>query len=265
MELFFFFGRTKRFGLAALASACKIEFAQCFPMVLRLAFCRIKSKLFLWRMLRESNLLTDDKHCQTMLNTLWPGQRNSGFTAPTFHHHCSTIFQTVPKAAVCFLVFPLRCVFAPLNPAFTVPEIEFEFQDLPCHTVVVMEGEDNTATLQVGVAKSQIRISFWNILDSGPPKGINKSYDSSYQTVSLYWSHSLNISRSQQNRRSKCWRCSCIPRPLDCLVFGFINKAQWIWSNAFQMLSSRVPEMTLHWCCTPLALRRNQRSWPGQL
>lgn len=75
----------------------------------------------------------------------------------------------------------------------------------------------------------------------------------------------LWISRLQKNRRSKCWRCSCIPRPLDCLVFGFINKAQWIWSNAFQMLSSRVPEMTLHWCCTPLALRRNQRSWPGQL
>lgn len=54
------------------------------------------------------------------------------------------------QAAVCFLVFPLRCVFAPLNPAFTVPEIEFEFQDLPCHTVVVMDGEDNSATLQVG-------------------------------------------------------------------------------------------------------------------
>ena len=33
------------------------------------------------------------------------------------------------QAAVCFLVFPLRCVFAPLNPAFTAPEIEFEFQD----------------------------------------------------------------------------------------------------------------------------------------
>ena len=53
------------------------------------------------------------------------------------------------EAAVCFLVFPLRCVYAPLNPAFTVAEIEFEFQDLPCHTVVVMQGEDNSATLQV--------------------------------------------------------------------------------------------------------------------
>jgi len=60
-----------------------------------------------------------------------------------------TMFPNGPEAAVCFLVFPLRCVFAPLNPAFTVPEIEFEFQDLPCHTVVVMDGEDNTATLQV--------------------------------------------------------------------------------------------------------------------
>eukprot|EP00438_Fugacium_kawagutii_P024624 Skav216581 [mRNA] locus=scaffold22:30735:38835:+ [translate_table: standard] len=61
------------------------------------------------------------------------------------------------EAAVCFLVFPLRCVFAPLNPAFTVPEIEFEFQDLPCHTVVVMDGEDNSATLQVaGEQKVQV-------------------------------------------------------------------------------------------------------------
>eukprot|EP00913_Durusdinium_trenchii_P035062 g32799.t1 len=58
-----------------------------------------------------------------------------------------------PEAAVCFLVFPLRCVFAPLNPAFTVSEIEFEFQDLPCHTVVVMSGEDNSATLQVAAGQ----------------------------------------------------------------------------------------------------------------
>ena len=60
-----------------------------------------------------------------------------------------TMIPNGPEAAVCFLVFPLRCVYAPLNPAFTVPEIEFEFQDLPCHTVVVMAGEDNIATLQV--------------------------------------------------------------------------------------------------------------------
>lgn len=62
-----------------------------------------------------------------------------------------TMFPNGPEAAVCFLVFPLRCVFAPLNPAFTVPEIEFEFQDLPCHTVVVMDGENNSATLQVAL------------------------------------------------------------------------------------------------------------------
>ncbi|CAJ1442054.1 unnamed protein product [Effrenium voratum] len=64
-----------------------------------------------------------------------------------------TMIPNGPEAAVCFLVFPLRCVFAPLNPAFTAPEIEFEFQDLPCHTVVVMKGEDNSATLQVAAAQ----------------------------------------------------------------------------------------------------------------
>ena len=75
----------------------------------------------------------------------------------TMLHHLSIVGPVWPpglfplaQAAVCFLVFPLRCVFAPLNPAFTVPEIEFEFQDLPCHTVVVMDGENNSATLQVG-------------------------------------------------------------------------------------------------------------------
>ncbi|CAK9033700.1 unnamed protein product [Durusdinium trenchii] len=64
-----------------------------------------------------------------------------------------TMIPNGPEAAVCFLVFPLRCVFAPLNPAFTVSEIEFEFQDLPCHTVVVMSGEDNSATLQVAAGQ----------------------------------------------------------------------------------------------------------------
>ena len=116
---------------------------------------------FLW-MLLESNLLglnmiNIEKHSVTLQGVPWSKYlRVHGSNGPS-PSYCSTIFQTVPKAAVCFLVFPLRCVFAPLNPAFTVPEIEFEFQDLPCHTVVVMDGEDNTATLQVGeVAKYTI-------------------------------------------------------------------------------------------------------------
>jgi len=48
-----------------------------------------------------------------------------------------TMIPNGPEAAVCFLVFPLRCVFAPLNPAYTRSEVEFEFEDLPCHTVML--------------------------------------------------------------------------------------------------------------------------------
>ena len=50
-----------------------------------------------------------------------------------------TAMPNGPEAAVCFLAFTSQCVFAPLNPALTVSEIEFELHDLPAHTMVVME------------------------------------------------------------------------------------------------------------------------------
>ncbi|KAH8071695.1 ligase [Aureococcus anophagefferens] len=34
---------------------------------------------------------------------------------------------------------PRRCVFAPLNPQLTAPEIEFELEDLPAHAMILME------------------------------------------------------------------------------------------------------------------------------
>ena len=50
-----------------------------------------------------------------------------------------TAMPNGPEAAVCFLAFTSQCVFAPLNPALTATEIEFELHDLPAHTMVVME------------------------------------------------------------------------------------------------------------------------------
>lgn len=49
-----------------------------------------------------------------------------------------TMMRNGPEAAVCFLVFPTRCTFAPLNPALTEAEVDFEFEDLPCHSLVLM-------------------------------------------------------------------------------------------------------------------------------
>ena len=47
-----------------------------------------------------------------------------------------TAMPNGPEAAVCFLAFTSQCVFAPLNPALTTTEIEFELHDLPAHTMV---------------------------------------------------------------------------------------------------------------------------------
>ena len=43
-----------------------------------------------------------------------------------------------PEAAVCFWAFSAQCVYAPLNPALTAAEIDFELADLPAHALVVM-------------------------------------------------------------------------------------------------------------------------------
>ncbi len=211
-----------------------------------------------------------------MINTPWPkgyhGQSIWGFTAPTVHHRL-----TVPPYSRQFR----RPLFASWSSLFVVSSHRWTLHSrCPrsnsnskiCHVTQWWWWMEKT-TLRLCRWEKWQNITIVNlILDMfglwTSQKRNEKIYEHliwSCETVSLYWSHSLNISRSQQNRRSKCWRCSRILRPLDCLVFSFINKAQWIWSNAFQTLSSRVPEMTLHWCCTPLALRRNQRSWPGLL
>eukprot|EP00316_Scyphosphaera_apsteinii_P011436 CAMPEP_0119313294 /NCGR_PEP_ID=MMETSP1333-20130426/28625_1 /TAXON_ID=418940 /ORGANISM="Scyphosphaera apsteinii, Strain RCC1455" /LENGTH=724 /DNA_ID=CAMNT_0007318099 /DNA_START=30 /DNA_END=2204 /DNA_ORIENTATION=+ len=51
---------------------------------------------------------------------------------------CSAI-PNGPEAAMCFWAVSNQCVFAPLNPNLTVPEVEFELTDLPAHTMIVME------------------------------------------------------------------------------------------------------------------------------
>lgn len=52
-----------------------------------------------------------------------------------------TAIPNGPEAAVCFWAIANQCVFAPLNPNLTLPEIEFELEDLPCHTMIVMDEE----------------------------------------------------------------------------------------------------------------------------
>ena len=57
-----------------------------------------------------------------------------------------TAIPNGPEACVCFWAVSSQCVFAPLNPNLTIPEVEFELEDLPCHTMLVLrEYEEMTA------------------------------------------------------------------------------------------------------------------------
>ena len=42
-----------------------------------------------------------------------------------------------PEAALAFLSMSMYCTYAPLNPALTAAEVEFEFEDLPAKAVIV--------------------------------------------------------------------------------------------------------------------------------
>jgi len=50
-----------------------------------------------------------------------------------------TAIPNGPEAAVLFVGVATQCVFAPLNPQLTAPEIEFELEDLPAHAMILME------------------------------------------------------------------------------------------------------------------------------
>eukprot|EP00747_Dinoflagellata_sp_TGD_P165277 gnl/TRDRNA2_/TRDRNA2_186348_c0_seq1.p1 gnl/TRDRNA2_/TRDRNA2_186348_c0~~gnl/TRDRNA2_/TRDRNA2_186348_c0_seq1.p1 ORF type:complete len:1158 (-),score=153.33 gnl/TRDRNA2_/TRDRNA2_186348_c0_seq1:131-3604(-) len=67
-----------------------------------------------------------------------------------------TMIPNGPEAAVCFLVLPTRCVFAPLNPALSAAEVDFEFDDLPCHTLILKSegGQVPTIPLKAAAARS---------------------------------------------------------------------------------------------------------------
>lgn len=58
-----------------------------------------------------------------------------------------------PEAAIAFLAFSPYCSYAPLNPALTRDEVEFEFVDLPAKAVVVRRGESNSVTTSVAKEK----------------------------------------------------------------------------------------------------------------
>jgi len=63
------------------------------------------------------------------------------------------------EAAVCFWAISEHCVFAPLNPALTVPEVEFELEDLPCHTMILMEGDTMSSIAGIEEACKQRKVN----------------------------------------------------------------------------------------------------------
>ena len=49
------------------------------------------------------------------------------------------------EAAVCFWAISEQCVFAPLNPALTIAEVDFELEDLPCHTMILLSTDTSSS------------------------------------------------------------------------------------------------------------------------
>lgn len=69
-----------------------------------------------------------------------------------------TAIPNGPEAAVCFWALTGRCVFAPLNPALTVPEIEFELTDLPAAAMIVQVGDDKAAAVKECCKKAGVPV-----------------------------------------------------------------------------------------------------------
>lgn len=69
-----------------------------------------------------------------------------------------TSFPNGAEAAVCFWAISNQCVFAPLNPRLTVPEVEFELVDLPCHTMILMAGEASNESLTARCRQHNVRV-----------------------------------------------------------------------------------------------------------
>ena len=59
-----------------------------------------------------------------------------------------TAIPNGPEAAVCFWALASQCVFAPLNPKLTVPEIEFELYDLPAAAMILMQGDASVSMVE---------------------------------------------------------------------------------------------------------------------
>ncbi|KAL1498693.1 hypothetical protein AB1Y20_014004 [Prymnesium parvum] len=57
-----------------------------------------------------------------------------------------------PEAAVCFWAVAEQCVYAPLNPSLTAAEVEFELEDLPCHTMLVLREDDDASAAALRTA-----------------------------------------------------------------------------------------------------------------
>ena len=81
---------------------------------------------------------------------------SSGFSLRRFGiSRDSVVCTAIPngaEAAVCFWAISRECVFAPLNPGLTVPEVEFELTDLPCHTMILMDGDRSANTAAIVAA-----------------------------------------------------------------------------------------------------------------
>ena len=83
-----------------------------------------------------------------------------------------TAIPNGPEAAVCFWAISKQCVFAPLNPALTSAEVEFELTDLPCHTMILMEGDDSLASKQIVEACANHNVSVLRLVPDAAIVGL---------------------------------------------------------------------------------------------
>jgi len=73
---------------------------------------------------------------------------------------------------VCFWTISEQCVFAPLNPALTVAEVEFELADLPCHTMILMDGDTSAAVAGIQDACDRHKVNVLRLIPDEQTVGL---------------------------------------------------------------------------------------------
>ena len=77
-----------------------------------------------------------------------------------------------PEAAVCFWAISSQCVFAPLNPALTAAELDFELHDLPCALTIVLEGGPKHANQLVEQCCAEAGVPVLHLVPSHATTGL---------------------------------------------------------------------------------------------